>query len=369
VRYALAGSYEQAQLWLQDLTGVSIGKQQLEQILAEAARDAPGFCPSRPAAACPAGLPLAISADGKGVAMRPGARRAETARKARHRAPQAFGNRLGTGQKAGHKRIAETGAVLDVQPPDQPRTPEQILGRAGGQPAPDGPEAAGRWYTAQITASRAATIAAVFDQAERRDPGHARPWIALADGDRHQIEVIRDQAAARGITVTILVDFIHVLEYLRKAAWCFHPARDPAAETWVTAQGLALLHGRVTEVISQIQALTAAHPPRPGGEHHKIIARTLSYLQAKEPYLDYPRALAEGWPIATGVIEGACRHLVQDRMGITGARWSLPGAQAMLWLRALRGNGDLNQYWDWHITQEHQRNHLSRYQDDLALAA
>jgi len=369
VRYALAGSYEQAQVWLQDLTGVSIGKQQLEQILAEAARDAPGFYPSRPAVPCPAGLPLAISADGKGVAMRPGARRAETARKARHRAPQAFGSRLGTGQKAGQKRIAETGAVFDVQPPDQPRTPEQILGRVPGQAAPDGPEAVNRWYTVQITASRAETIAAVFDQAERRDPGHARPWIALVDGDRHQIEVIRAQAGQRGVPVTILIDFLHVLEYLWKAAWCFCPPRDPAAEDWVTARGLDILHGRVAEVISQIRALTAADPPRPGSEHAKIIARTLSYLQAKEPYLDYPRALAAGWPIATGVIEGACRHLVQDRMGITGARWGLPGAQAMLWLRAIRANSDLNQYWDWHITQQRQRNHLSRYQDNLALAA
>jgi hypothetical protein len=369
VRYALSGSYAQAQLWLQDLTGVSIGKQQLEQILAEAARDAPGFYPSRPAVACPAGLPLALSADGKAVAMRPGARRAETARKARHRAPQAFGNRLGTGQKAGQKRIAEAGAVFDVHPPDQPRTPEQILGRAPGQAAPDGPEAAGRWYTVQITASRAETIAAVFDQAERRDPGHARPWIALVDGDRHQIEVIRAQAGQRGVSVTIVIDFLHVLEYLWKAAWCFCPPRDPGAEDWVTARGLDILHGRVAEVISQIRARAAADPPRPGSEHDKIIARTLSYLQAKEPYLDYPRALAAGWPIATGVIEGACRHLIQDRMGITGARWGLPGAQAMLWLRAIRANGDLNQYWHWHITQERHRNHLSRYQDDLTLAA
>ena len=370
VRYALAGSYEQARLWLQDLTGASIGKQQLEQILAEAARDAPGFYPSRPAAAVPAGLPLAISADGKGVAMRPGARRAEAARKARNR-PRAFasGNRLGTGEKAGTKRIAETGAVFDVQPPDDPRTPEQILGRAAGQPAPPGPEAVNRWYTAQIAASRAETIAAVFDQAERRDPGHARTWIALVDGDRHQIDVIQDQAAQRGITITILVDFIHVLEYLWKAAWCFCPPRDPAAEDWVTAQGLAILHGRVAQVIARIQDLAAASPPQPGSEHDKIITRTLSYLQAKEPYLDYPRALAQGWPIATGVIEGACRHLVQDRMGITGARWSLPGAQAMLWLRALRANGDLPSYWAWHTTQEHQRNHLSRYHDSLGLAA
>jgi hypothetical protein len=62
-------------------------------------------------------------------------------------------------------------------------------------------------------------------------------------------------------------------------------------------------------VIARIQDLAAASPPRPGSEHDKIITRTLSYLQAKEPYLDYPRALAQGWPIATGVIEGACRHL------------------------------------------------------------
>src|SRR6202044_4019024 len=88
VRYALAGSYEQAQLWLQDLTGASIGKQQLEQILAEAAADAPGFYPSRPAAPCPAGLPLAISAGGKGGAVRPEGRRPEAARKARRPPPQ-----------------------------------------------------------------------------------------------------------------------------------------------------------------------------------------------------------------------------------------------------------------------------------------
>jgi hypothetical protein len=368
VMFALAGSYEQAQLWLQAAAGVSVGKQQLEQIVAEAARDAPGFYPSRPAVACPAGMPLAISADGKGVAMRPEGRRAETARKAGHRA-KAFGRRLGTGEKAGHKRIAETGAVFDVLPPDEPRTPEQIMGRSPGQPAPPGPQAVNRWYIAEITASRAETIAAVFDQAERRDPGHARTWIALADGDRHQIDVITAEAAARGITITILVDFIHVIEYLWKAAWCFHAPRDPAAEDWVTSQGLAILHGRVPEVTSRIAALAAARPPRPGSEHAKIIRTTLAYLDAKQPFMDYPRALANGWPIATGVIEGACRHLIADRMGITGARWGLPGAQAILWLRAITANGDLTGYWHWHTTREHHRNHLSRYQDGLRPAA
>ena len=56
-------------------------------------------------------------------------------------------------------------------------------------------------------------------------------------------------------------------------------------------------------------------------------------------------------------------------MGITGARWGLEGAQAMLWLRAIAASGDTSTYWDWHITREHQRNHLSRYQHGLDLAA
>ena len=90
-----------------------------------------------------------------------------------------------------------------------------------------------------------------------------------------------------------------------------------------------------------------------------------AYLSNKARYLDYPTALANGWPIATGVIEGACRHLVKDRMDITGARWGLHGAEAILKLRAVRSNGDLGEYWDYHLSREKQRVHQSRYADNL----
>ena len=293
--------------------------------------------------------------------MRPEARRRRA--KAPDKRARNFRRRTGTGEKKGHKRMAETGCVFDVIGPDEPRTPEQVM-----DPDPDprarpaGPRAVNRWYACDITAGREVTIGKVFDEAGRRDPEHRRTWIALADGDVCQLDWIAAQAAARGITVTIIIDFIHVLEYLWKAAWCFHRPRGPAMEGWVTAQGLDILHGRVTEVIARITALAAQHPPEPGSEHAKIIARTLAYLEHKQPFMDYPAALASGWPIATGVIEGACRHLVQDRMGITGARWGLDGAQAILWHRAIGASGDTGACWDWHITQEHQRNHLSRYQ-------
>jgi hypothetical protein len=371
--FILSGAYEQAREFVLAATGVSIGKRQLEQIAAAAAADAQGFCQDRVPVPLPGTgqdgdlPPLAISADGKGVAMRPEARRRTG--KAPGERVRTFSKRAGTGEKKGCKRMAGTGCVFDVLPPDgPPRTPEEIMTREPGEPA-RGPRAVNRWYTCDITASRAETIATLSDQAGRRDPGHARPWIALVDGDNHQIEVFRAEAARRDITITIMIDFIHVLEYLRKAAWCFHPPRDPAMEDWVIAQGLDILHGRVSEVISRIRQLAGDHPPRPGSEHAKIIRTTLHYLDSKQPYLDYPRALANGWPIATGVIEGACRHLVADRMGITGARWGLQGAQAILWLRAIAASGDHDAYWDYHIQQEHQRNHLSRYKNGLDLAA
>jgi hypothetical protein len=378
--FCRSGSYEQGHEFVLAATGVSIGKRQLEQIVIGAAADSERFYRDRDHAAVPAAgeqqqdleqaqgqdlPPLAISGDGKGVAMLPEARRRRT--KAPEQRVRTFAKRAGTGEKKGCKRMAETGAVFDVLP--EPRTPEQVMrpdpGTAGNKPR----RAVNRWYTCDITASRDLTVGKIFDEADRRDPGHARTWIALVDGDNYQLGLFQAAAAARGITLAVLVDFIHVLEYLWKAAWCFHPPRDPVMEDWVTAQALDILHGRAAEVIARIARLAEDHPPQPGSEHAKIIRTTLSYLQNKQPFMDYPRALAAGWPIATGVIEGACRHLVQDRMGITGARWSLDGAQAMLWLRAIAASGDTDPYWDWHIQQERQRNHLSRYQDTLGLAA
>jgi hypothetical protein len=220
-----------------------------------------------------------------------------------------------------------------------------------------------------IAADRSAAISWLLDEAGHRDPGYARDWIALVDGDNHQIRLIEAEAAARGITgITILIDLVHVLEYLWKAAWAFHQPRDPAIETWTITQALDILHGRAADVTGRIARLAAEHPPH-GSEHAKNITKVLSYLRAKQPCLDYPKALAAGWPVATGVIEGACRHLVKDRMGITGARWSTDGAQAILRLRVIHANGDQDAYWHHHLRQEHQRNHLSRYRDGLALAA
>ena len=100
-------------------------------------------------------------------------------------------------------------------------------------------------------------------------------------------------------------------------------------------------------------------PPRPA--QRKPADEAANYLTNKAPYLDYPTALTNGWPIATGIVEGACRHLIKDRMDITGARWGLAGAEAILKLRAIKANGDFEEYWRYHLAQERHHVHEARY--------
>ncbi|MGH8940104.1 MAG: ISKra4 family transposase [Actinomycetes bacterium] len=258
--------------------------------------------------------------------------------------------------------MAEVGSVYDLTP--VPRTAQDILAGAAGRPAaPKGPRARGKWLVASVTADAAEVIGKVFDEATRRDPEHRRRWVVLVDGNQHQIDRTHAQAQARHAEVTILIDFVHVLEYVWKAAWCFFGEADPAAERWVRTHALDILEGHADQVATAIQrtATRAGLGPtqRAGAD---ACAR---YLINKRPYLDYPTALTRGWPIATGVIEGACRHLVADRMDLTGARWTLPSAEAVLKLRALHSNGDFDDYWTYHLTQEKHRIHETCYANEI----
>jgi hypothetical protein len=154
-----------------------------------------------------------------------------------------------------------------------------------------------------------------------------------------------------------------VLEYLWKAAWSFHDEGDPAAEEWVRDTAIAVLQGKATQVAAGIRREATRRglaPPRRAGAD-----TCATYLTNKASYLGYPTALHNGWPIATGVIEGACRHLIKDRMDITGARWGLSGAEAILKLRALHSNGHFHEYWHYHLTQEQQRIHQTRYSNGI----
>ena len=245
---------------------------------------------------------LCLQFDGKGVVMLPQALRPATA-KAAAAGKNKLATRLPPGEKRGRKRMAGLAAVYDCEP--APRTPGDIITppTAGKKERSPGPKAAGKWLTASVTSDIPAVIAAAFDEAERRDPGHRRTWVALADGNRDQIEAIKAEAARRGITVTIVCDFVHVLEYCWKAAWSFFEPGDPGAEAWVAAQAVKILQGKAAQVAAGIRRRATTYSYQ--GKEREGADACAGYLTAKKPYLDYATALAEGWPIATGVIETA----------------------------------------------------------------
>jgi hypothetical protein len=364
------GSFADACERINAMTAAGIGHRQVQELAVDAAADIDTFYDALVPAPCTDATPLVLSFDGKGVVIRPEALREPTARAAAAKGGNAMKTRLASGEKHGRKRMATLGAVYDAEP--APRTVDDVIADpdAVHTVAPErspGPKAGSKWLCGSVNDTAAEVVAAVFDQAEHRDPGHRRPWVVLVDGARHQIDLIKTEAQRRGVDIHIVIDLIHVLEYLWRAAWCLHEAGDPAAEAWVARHARALLAGDVQPTAAALQK--AARAARLRGAKRKGIDEAMNYLTGKAEHLRYDTALKHGWPIATGIIEGACRHLVKDRLDITGARWGLSGAEAVLKLRAVRANGDFDTYWAWHEQQEFLRNHQARYRDQLMLTA
>ncbi len=356
---ASRGSYDEATAAIERGTGQKVGKRQVESLAERAASDVGAFYSERKAPECTPGDILVLSVDGKGIVMRPEALREATRKAAEDASPKLEG-RLSRGEKRGRRRMAEIGAVYDVAP--VPRSPTDVMASKDDEKV-KGPEANHKWLTASVLEDVAPVIGDVFDEAERRDPEHLRTWVALVDGNNHQIDCIEAQALRRKIDVTIIIDLIHVLEYLWTAAWCFFDEGDPHAEAWVRTRALAILDGGARDVAAGIRRRATSEGLK--ASDRKGADACAKYLTNKADYLDYPTALAGGWPIATGIIEGACRHIVKDRFDVTGARWSVDGAEAVLKLRVVRSNGDFDDYWRFHLSREHERVHRSRYADNI----
>jgi len=351
-------SFEDGQAAIVRQTGQQIGTRQLRELTLAAVQDVDAFYAQRERTVPDGKDLLVLSCDAKGVVMRPEALREQTRTQAQG-ASGKLKTRLSKGEKTNRKRMAEIVTVYELTP--EPRTSAEILPDPDNPPAAAGtrPKAKNKWLKASVTDDARAVIAEMFNEADRRDPEHKLTWVALVDGNNHQIDRIKAEARKRKITIPIVVDFIHVLEYLWSGCWCFFPEGDPAAERWVSDKARQVLDGRAGIVAAAIRR--KATTLGLDANQRKNADRCADYLLAKRPYLDYPTALTTGSPIATGVIEGACRHLVKDRMDITGARWGLAGAEAILTLRALITNGDFDQYWTFHLAQEHRRVHAERY--------
>jgi len=146
------------------------------------------------------------------------------------------------------------------------------------------------------------------------------PWVILIDGNKHQLNVIKTLSKDSKSNATIILDIIHVIEYLWQVARIFFgETKYSACEDWVYEKLDAILNEQAASVSGSIKMSAAKR--KLTKQQRKTITVCARYLSNHKQYMNYKRYLKNGFPIATGVIEGACRYLIKDRMDITGARW------------------------------------------------
>jgi len=345
-------------------TGAHVPKRQVEQLVMRAAKDFDAFYEMRQGQAVVREQDrsiMVISVDGKGVVMRRQDLREQT-RKAAMEREHKMSTRLSKGEKKNAKRMANVATVYTVAP--FVRKPEDLVAESNsaraGPPRPR-PEQKRVWASLEKTPKE--VIEEAFQEATYRDPSHKKNWVALVDGNKAQLRILRRTARDKGLDLTIIVDIIHVIEYLWDAGRAFYPEAGSELEGWVRIRLLEILRGKAGYVAGGMRRSATRRALL--SEERKPVDACANYLLSYAPYLKYNDYLAQGFPIATGVIEGACRHLVKDRMEVTGARWSLTGAEAVLRLRALRSSHDFDEYWNFHERKEYERNHRSLYADGI----
>jgi len=355
-------SFEEVIELVRDYSGAQIAKRQVEELIVRAARDFDAFYERRGAEARAADDLLVISTDAKGIVVRRQDLR-EATRLAAEQSAHKLETRLTPGEKRNRKRMAQVATVYTVAP--WVRTAADVVhplrdkAVEAARPAPHNKRV---WASVEKHPRR--IIREAFEDALRRDPQRRRRWVVLVDGEPKQLRAVKAEARRLGVKVTVLVDVVHVLEYIWKAARALFGESCSEAEEWVSYRLFALLTGSSGgELARTIRWWAKKRASSLDEAARKAIANACGYLadRTRTRLMRYAEALRDGLPIATGVVEGACRYLVKDRMDRTGARWSLAGADAVLRLRALRSSGDFDDYWSFHLACEKERNHAALY--------
>ncbi len=338
VKAAVQNPFLESVQTIAELTGVSVSKRSLEEILPDAAQDFDAFYRQRSPETATGSI-LIAAVDCKGIPMvKPDGAQPTS--------------RLAKGQKSNKKRMATVAAVFTRAP--CVRTPLQVIESLfptrrrtpGDMPTPPRPENKRVW--ASLLKGKTTVIQEVAEEMQRRDPSASKTRVALTDGERAlQIRV------EKKLNVTLILDLMHVLEKLWKAAYVFHPEGSLEADLWVLDRALRILFGEVGQVVKGIrQSITKRNL---FGAKLKTLLQVTGYLYRNRARMRYDEYLAKGWPIASGPVEGACKNLIKDRMERSGMRWTEQMAEALVQLRAIYLSGDFDCYWQFHIEQDQRR--------------
>jgi hypothetical protein len=368
---ARVASFDHAVSEVDKTTAGHVPKRQAQQIVVNYTQDFDEFNKQKEQPANDALSEHALlcgSSDSKGVRMLPQALREATRKEWEQEQAEAVrGDPMAQKKARQHdKRMAIVTANWEQEP--QLRTADDVVRELGRKPTKrrrrrrkSGKNRPGRPQNKRVSASviksQAQGIAEMLDDADRRDPKRERELVTLIDGEEHQQTNLLDEAARRGRMLKIVLDLIHVIHYLWLAGWAINGQQRGRCEAWMLRFVRKLLTLPVEQVMADIRRAALARGL--SGKQLKPVNKCLRYFTRNADFMRYSEFLAAGLPIATGIIEGACRYLVQDRLGITGARWDLPGAEAILRLRSLHASGDWEEYRSFHRQREAERNYAA----------
>jgi hypothetical protein len=292
---------------------------------------------------------LVVTADCKGVPLVRSALDPEAAVEAP--LPALANPRRGKGEKANKKRMAAVGAVYTIDP--FVRTADEVIDEIMREEAAKRrPEPAHKRVRAELLVGKVALFLWLADEVVHRNPEGAKPSVFLSDGER----ALHDrQSEYLPENVVCILDLFHVMERLWKAAWCFfdEASEKREAHRWVEKELRMLLEGKVGYVVGGLRQMRTKRGLK--GTRGKTVREVTGYFERNRERMKYDEYLAAGYPIGSGVVEGACRHVVKDRLERAGMRWVPEGAQAMLDLRGTYLNGDWESFWAYHVGQEDDR--------------
>lgn len=354
---ARRGSFEQASCTVDKTTGAHVPHRQAEKLAGQAAQDFDAFYEQKAAndSVSPEALEL-VSVDGKGVTMRKeGLRDATRKAKQEVEAAKVRGDPMAQKKTRKYdKRMAVVSANWEQVP--KVRSAEDILAGLDGDKSERTklPRPQNKRVRASVEKTLAQGIEEAFDELDRRDPEHKRKVGVLLDGGEDQLAMVKKEADKRARSLVIILDVIHVLHYLWMAGYALCDKDDVKTEAFTREFLRRLLTGSASYVASTIRRMATMQ--QLDGTARESVDTCCGYLLKYQEYLRYNEYLAQGFPIASGIIEGTCRYLIQDRLGITGARWNVPGAEAVLRLRAIHSSGDWEEYIAFHERQESSRN-------------
>jgi hypothetical protein len=234
------------------------------------------------------------------------------------------------------------------------RTPKDVIDSLfhtddASSERPKRPKPSHKRVWASLTAGKDAFINDVKAEMTRRDPEHQQTWVIVTDGER----ALQRRVVNSFQNVTLVLDLLHVLEKLWKVAHALHPEGSPEAEAFARARTQRILCGMTGQVVKGLRQTVTKR--RLTGAKANTIHCVCDYLYRNRERMRYDEYLRNGWPIASGTVEGACKNLIRDRFERSGMRWTIPTAEALLQLRAAHLSGDLNDYWEHHINLDQQR--------------